>query len=237
MMNQKSTSLLLSLTLLLSYLLSPLDCATPPDPMTVLRDMAQNVSSYRSNLQDRMNSQASLVLPPDFQALIRSSNPISSSLSQLLNRTIQPDGSSSSTDPEILNRETNLLDPTQAAVDAAALGVAAQATGLASAISYTVSGGIATIASSLSIGLAEIATLTGPYSLLLAEAQFAQALYSDLSANSDILTNTPNKIMTMIQDLVKRQAQGGVKQDIKNYIAQLTNARDLLNAAAKRFRA
>lgn len=89
------------------------------------------------------------------------------------------------------------------------------------------------IANTLALGLAEIATITAPTSLLISQLQFAQTLYADQQANFDMLTS--DGILTKLQTLLQSSAMGGAKGSIKLYLSQLDTAKNLIAAATKRF--
>ena len=212
-----------------------LHLALAQNNLSMLQEMASNVSAYHTNLMKSMGSKESFNLPPAFESLINSS---SSNLSPTISRLVRSLQNASYNNNSlilnsgnILNNETLLLDPVEAAITAASLGVAAQATGLASGISYTVSGGLGTLATSISVGLAEIGTLTGPASFLISETQFAQTMFNDMGANSDLLTAAMNKITSLLQSF----DLGGANKSIKGYLTQLQTASNLLSAATKRF--
>ena len=204
--------------------------------LSMLQEMAANVSAYHANLIQSISNKASFNLPPAFESLLKSS---SSNLSPTLSRLVVSlqNLNHNKTSPQvnrsdnILNNETLLLDPAEAAIAAASLAVSNQATGLASAISYTVSSGLGTLATTISVVLAEIGTITGPTSLLLSETLFAQTLYNDMSDNSDIITAAINKIISQMQSF----DLGGAQGTIKGYLNQLESASSLLSSATKRF--
>ena len=104
-----------------------------------------------------------------------------------------------------------------------------------SGILFTVSGALGTWANTLAAGLAEIATITAPASLLISELQFTQTLYNDQNANYDLLTS--DDILGKFQSLIGKSVLGGAgaKSTIAAYISQLSSAKNLLSAAAKRF--
>ena len=93
-----------------------------------------------------------------------------------------------------------------------------------------------TLANTLAVGLAEIATITAPTSLLISELQFTQTLYNDQQANYDLLTS--DDILSKFQSLIGKSVLGGAgaKSSIAAYISQLSSAKNLLAATAKRFR-
>jgi hypothetical protein len=207
---------------------------TPSGSLSMLQEMSLSVSNHYAGLMKSINSRGSLTLPPAFESLLALS-PNNSSFGSMLLRSMQfansTNSSSSNENYSLLDSSTMLLDPVQAGIIASSLGVASQAAGLASAISYTVSGGIGTIATSLSVGLASIGTLTGPAALLISETQFASTLYNDVETNTDLLTVASDKIMSLLQSI----NFGGTNKTLKTYLSQLQTASNLLQAATKRF--
>lgn len=122
-------SLLLSLS---SHFLAQ---STDSMGMQELKDMASNVSTYHNNLMIQMGSgnKGSFTMPAAFANLLNSSI-VSPSLANLIrSASVQGSGPSSpATFTSIMSSDNLLLDPVQAAITAASLGVAAQACGLAS---------------------------------------------------------------------------------------------------------
>jgi hypothetical protein len=70
-------------------------------------------------------------------------------------------------------RTGGTVNPLQAAVDAATLGVVSQSLALVSGIFYTVSGGLAIVSSTIGLGTSAIAVETSQFSYLLSVGDLA----------------------------------------------------------------
>ena len=125
-------TILFALVLLLQSLAAQItDPVIAADPAALLRDMASNVSSYHNNLMSQMGNTGSFQIPPAFLSLLNSSL-VSPTLANLI-RSASIQSSSSTVNPSnILNRNTGILDPIQANIDANALNVAAASLGMSS---------------------------------------------------------------------------------------------------------
>ncbi|GAX78435.1 hypothetical protein CEUSTIGMA_g5876.t1 [Chlamydomonas eustigma] len=137
-------------------------------------------------------------------------------------------------DPFVVSEQ--IVNVTQAAIDAAVLNVISQALNTASGICYTVNGALGTAGAYLGFDPATFTLLTAPVSFKLAEYAFGQTLYNDFNSQVDgsDYIGLIMKYLTMYNSLKTELGQGNLSSELSSHIQQLQTVQQLLSSVVSR---